>query len=424
MDSLPIWASFVILAALILSSGFFSASETSLMRLGHYRLRHLARGGHRGASIAEYLLKRPDRILGVILLGNNFLNIAASVVATELALRIGGNGIVGIATGLLTFAILVFAELAPKTLAALRPEPTAFTASYVLVVLQNVLYPIVWVLNTISNGLLRLLGMRFDKLEASGITPEEFRTMVVESGGMRVRRREMLLGALELEEATVEDIMVPRSRIEGIDLDEERAPLLEQLRATHFTHLPLYKEDIGNLLGMLHLPDLMSKLGAQPFDEALLRSLAREAHFVPEGTSLARALVNFQSDQADCALIVDEYGDILGLITLEDMLSVIAGGLSAGGSQQLGEVVHEQDGSFLVPGHVGLRTLNRRLGWTLPTDGPRTVNGLVLEQLQTLPHDGMRLDIDNQPVEIVETNPSGVALVRFAPPPEKDTNDE
>ncbi|MGH8272844.1 MAG: HlyC/CorC family transporter [Gammaproteobacteria bacterium] len=420
MNSLPTWAVFVILAGLILASGFFSASETSLMRLGRYRLRHLSRTGHRGARIAEYLLKRPDRILGVILLGNNFLNIAASVVATVLALRFGGGDAVGIATGILTFTILIFAELAPKTLAALRPEPTAFAVSYVLIVLQKLLYPIVWVLNTISNGLLWLLGLRMNHLEAAGITSEEFRTLVLESGSLRLRRQQMLLGVLELEEATVEDIMVPRSRIEGVDIAEPPAQVLAQLRASRYSHLPLYREGIEHLVGILHLPDLLPHLTADDFDAETLVALAREAHFVPESTSLARVLLNFQSERADCALVVDEYGDILGLLTLEDMLSVIAGGITSVGDENLGEIVRQADGAFLVPGHMSIRALNRSLGWHLPTDGPRTVNGLVLEQLQTLPHEGTRLTLGNHRGEIVATDRSGVASIRFEAPSPPD----
>jgi Mg2+/Co2+ transporter CorB len=423
VDSFPIWAFFVLLAALILTSGFFSASETSLMRLGRYRLRHLARTGHRGARIAEYLLTRPDRILGVILLGNNFLNIAASVVATELALRLGGNGAVGIATGILTFAVLIFAELAPKTLAALRPEPTAFATSYILVVLQKLLYPIVWVLNIISNGLLWLFGLRFENIEATGITPEEFRTLVVESGSLRLRRQQMLLGVLELEEATVEDVMVPRSRIEGVDIAEQPAAVLAELRASRHTHLPIYREDIDDVVGILHLPDLLPSLAAENLDAEALRALARAPHYVPEGTSLARVLVNFQREQAACALVVDEYGEILGLVTLADMLGVIAGGLGEAAGGSLGEIVRKSDGSLLVPGRIGIRALNRRLGWHLPTDGPRTLNGLVLEQLQSLPREGARLTLGDHRAIIVETDATGVASLRFEPPPREGTHD-
>ncbi|MGH8225208.1 MAG: HlyC/CorC family transporter [Gammaproteobacteria bacterium] len=413
MNNFPTWAFFAVLALLILLSAFFSASETGLMRLNRYRLRHLSRHGHRGARIAERLLERPDRILGVILLGNNFLNIAASAIATMLALRFGGDRAVAITTGILTFAILIFAEVAPKTLAALRPEPIAFGASYVLVALSKLLYPIVWLLNTISNGLLRLCGLRFDLGEEGGITLEELQTLVLESGNLLARRQKMLLGVLELEEATVEDVMVPRSRIEGIDLDANPARVLEQLRASRHDYLPLYRESIEDVVGVLHVADLLPVLADADFDASKLEALAHEPYFVPESTSLARQLINFQRGSAGCALVVDEYGDILGLLTREDVLTLIAGELSSAAKEHHGGILEEDDGALLIPGHIGVRTLNRRLGWHLPTGGPRTLNGLVLEQLEALPREGTQLAIGGHSAEIVETNASGVALLRF-----------
>ncbi|MDN5865511.1 MAG: CNNM domain-containing protein [Gammaproteobacteria bacterium] len=421
---MPTWAYFAIIIVLVLIAAFFSGSEIALMRVGNYRLRHLSRLGHRRARIAMKLLERPDRLLSLITVGINCVNLVASSLTTLLALRLGGERTVAIATGILTLVVLIIGEMVPKTLGVLKSEPIAFGASPILTVLLWLLYPVVWALNLCANGILRLFGLYRGTNEESGVTLDELRAMVLESGSLRVRRRHMLLGALELEEATVEDIMIPRGRIEGVDLSSSRATILEQLQSSHYTHLPLYDEDIGNLIGMLHLPDLLPRLADGQFDESLLRNLAREAHFIPESTSLARVLVNFQSEQADCALVVDEYGDILGLITLEDMLSVIAGGLSGSGAQNLGEIVRESDGSLLVPGHTGLRTLNRRLGWKLPTNGPRTVNGLVLEQLQSLPRDGTRLTLAGHPIQIIETNSSGVALIRFETPQEETKHRE
>jgi len=413
LDSLPTWAFFLILALLILSSAFFSASETALMRLSRYRLRHLARHGHRGAGLAERLLERPDRLLGVILLGNNALNLFASSVATLLALRFGGDRAVAIGTGILTFAILIFAEVAPKTLAVLKSEPIAFGAGYAFVVLLWVLYPIVWVLNLCANGLLRLFGLRADTPEEIGITRDELRTLVLESGNLLARRQQLLLGVLELEEARVEDVMVPRSRIEGIDITQDWETVLQRIRASRHTHLPLFRERIEDTVGMLHTRDLVTALAGEGLDAERLRKLAREPYFVPEGTSLARQLVNFRRLDLRCGLVVDEYGDILGLLTLEDVLREVAGELGSAGGDGLGDIVREDDGSLLVPGYLGVRTVNRRLGWHLATGGPRTINGLVLEQLETIPAPGTRLTIDGHRAEIVETSPSGVALVRF-----------
>ncbi len=416
-SNLPTWAFFAILAVLILASAFFSASETALMRLSRYRLRHLARHGHRGARIAARLLERPDRLLGVILLGNNFLNIVASSVTTIVALRLGGDRAVAIATGILTFAILIFAEVAPKTLAALKPERIALGSSYVFVGLLRFFYPIVWILNLCANGLLRLFGLHPESPGEAGITRDELHTLVMESGNLLARRQQLLLGVLELEEASVEDVMVARSRIEGVDLSQDWDTILRRLAESRHTHLPLYRERIEDTVGILHVQALVAALSAGDLDAARLRKLAREPYFVPEGTSLARQLVNFRRLNEGCGLVVDEYGDILGLLTLEDVLREVAGELGGAGREGRDEVVREPDGSLLIPGYMGVRTVNRRLGWHLPTSGPRTINGLVLEQLETIPAPGTHLTIGGHRAEIVETSPSGVVLVRFGQRP-------
>ncbi|MGH8426871.1 MAG: HlyC/CorC family transporter [Bryobacteraceae bacterium] len=415
MDTFPVWAYIVVLVLLILGSAFFSACETALMRLNRYRLKHLARAGHRGARIAARLLERPDRTLGVILLGNNTLNLYAASVASLLAIKLWGDNAIAIATGVLTFVILIFAEVAPKTLAALKPEPIAFGSSYIFIVLLKVFYPVVWVLNTISNGLLRLFGLHPEAPEEAHLSREELRTLVLESSTLLARRQQMLLGVLELEDAKVEDVMVPRSRIEGIDLTEDWDSILAKLRASRHAHLPLYRERIEDIVGILHVRDLLPPLTAGKLDADGLRALMREAQFVPEGTSLARQLVNFQREDMRCVLVVDEYGEILGLLTPEDVLQEVAGGLGESGGEGRGDIVHEPDGGLLVPGYVGVRTLNRRLGWRLSVSGPRTLNGLVLEKLENLPRKGIRLVLGGHRAEIVDIRASGIVLVRFEP---------
>ena len=416
MNTLPTWAFYPILAGLIMGSGFFSASETALMRLGRYRLRHLARHGHRGARLAERLLQRPDRVLGIILLGNNFLNILSSVVTTMLALRLGGDSTVAIATGILTFVMLIVAEIAPKTLAALKPERLAFGASYVLVVLLKVLYPFVWILNLCANGLLRLFGLRLGNVEDSGLTREELRSLVMESGMHQARRQQMLLGVLELEEATVEDVMVPRSQIEGIDIDQDKDAVRRQIAASRHSHLPLFRSRIEDTVGVLNMRELAVNLVETGFDPAQLQALSHETYFIPEGTTLARQLVNFRQRNQGWALVVDEYGDILGVLTLENVLQEIAGELSQVRQDEQDVIIREDDGSLLIPGYLGVKRVNKHLGWKLPTDGPRTLNGLVLEQLETMPESGARVDINGHRAEIVETNKSGVVLLRFDEP--------
>ncbi|MGA7965375.1 MAG: CNNM domain-containing protein, partial [Gammaproteobacteria bacterium] len=357
--------------------------------------------------------QRPDRILGIILLGNNFLNILSSVVTTMLALRLGGDSTVAIATGVLTFVMLIIAEIAPKTLAALKPERLAFGASYVLVILLKVLYPVVWFLNLCANGLLRLFGLRLDDVEESGLTRDELRTLVMESGMHQARRQQMLLGVLELEEATVEDVMVPRSRIEGIDIAQDGESVRRQLVASRHSRLPLYRSRIEDTVGVVHMRDLAVSLANGDFDPAHLEALSNEPYFVPEGTTLARQLVNFRQRNKRWALVVDEYGDILGVLTLEDVLQEIAGELSQVRKEEQEVIVRESGGSLLIPGYLGVRRVNKHLGWKLPIDGPRTLNGLVLEQLETMPESGAKVDINGHRGEIVETNESGVVMLRF-----------
>lgn len=383
------------------------------MRLGRYRLRHLARSGQAGAKLAEKLLERPDRLLGIILLGNNFLNIAASSLTTVLALKLGGDQTVAIATGILTFVILIFAEVAPKTLAALKPEPIAFASSYIFAILLKVLYPIVWLLNTIANGLLWAFGLRYDSLKDSTLSREELRTLVLESGNLATRRRQMLLGVLELEEATVEDVMLPRSRIEGIDLDQDWQTTTKQLQENKHDYLPLFRGGIDDTIGILHVRKLLSTALGKHLSPETLRAIADEPYFIPEGTTLARQLAQFQREKQHCGLVVDEYGDILGLLTLHDVLSDVAGELGNSASENQPKLRELADGSVIAPGYMSVREINRQLGWHLPVGGPRTLNGLVLEQLETIPSPGTTFKLGTHPAEVVEANVNGVTLLRF-----------
>ncbi|HEX5313937.1 MAG TPA: transporter associated domain-containing protein, partial [Gammaproteobacteria bacterium] len=284
------------------------------------------------------------------------------------------------------------------------------------VVLLKVFYPIVWVPNGISNALLRLAGLRPQTVEEARISRDELRTLVLHSSALVARRQQMLLGVLELEDARVEDVMVPRSRVEGINISADWDTILAQLRASRHGHLPLYRERIEDTVAMLYLRDLITPLTEGTLDAAKLRALAREPQFIPEGTSLARQLVNFQRENLRCVLVVDEYGEILGLVTPKDLLQEVAGGLGEAGGEGRGDIVQQADGSLLVPGYVGVRTLNRRLGWRLPVNGPRTLNGLVMEKLEDLPSKGVQLTLGGHRAEIVDTRASGTVLVRFDPP--------
>lgn len=322
----PLGLLFGVLAFLILLSAFFSGSETALMSINRYRLRHRARHGHRAARIAEALLARPDRLIGLILLGNNFANIMASSLVTVIAIRIGGQGAIAIGAGLLTLVILIFAEVAPKTMAALRPERVAFPAAFVYYGLLKVAYPLVWLVNLMANGVLRVLGVRIDQEGGSALSREELRTVVAEAGALLPgRNRDMLVSILDLEWVTVDDIMVPRSEIAGIDLEDDWDHIQEQLEESHHTRLVLYRGELDNTVGILHLRKIIADLANGELTVESLEKRARDAYFVPEGTPLHRQLMNFQRVRRRVALVVDEYGDIQGLVTMDDILEEIVG---------------------------------------------------------------------------------------------------
>ncbi|MGD8378530.1 MAG: HlyC/CorC family transporter [Gammaproteobacteria bacterium] len=420
MDEIPTSALFVALGFLIVLSAFFSGSETGLMTLNRYRLRHLSRAGHRGARIAERLLKRPDRLIGLVLLGNNFVNILASSLATLIALRLGGEGSLVAATLLLTLAILIFAEVTPKTLAALHPERVAFPAAYVYVPLMRVFYPLVWVVNGIANGLLRLARVPRDNGNGQSLSREELRTVVLEAGAMIPKRHQrMLLNILDLEDATVEDIMVPRNEVQGIDLDDDWDEILVQLNNSQHTRLPVFRDSIDNIVGILHLRKILRAASGGDLDRDSLQEAMQEPYFIPEGTSLQRQLLNFQASRRRIGLVVDEYGDIQGLVTLEDILEEVVGEFTTDPATNQRDIHDEGDGGYLVNGSINIRTLNRALNWQLPTDGPKTLNGLILEHLEAIPEPGTSVKLAGYPVEIIQTRGNAVKTARVRPPLEK-----
>jgi Mg2+/Co2+ transporter CorB len=416
LDDIPLGVLFGILIFLILLSAFFSGSETALMTLNRYRLRHLAKAKHPGAMRAARLLERTDRLIGLILLGNNFVNIVASSLATIIALRLGGEGAIAIAAGLLTLVVLIFAEVAPKTLAALHPEKIAFPAAFVYVPLLKVLYPLVWIVNTITNWLLKLMGVSPGGAATLSLSTEELRTVVNEAGAMIPHRHQkMLLSVLDLEKATVEDIMVPRNEITGIDIEDEWEEIERQLVTSSYTKLPVYRNSIENVIGFLYLRNVVHILTQREVDHDDLLKLVREAYFIPEGTPLNKQLLNFQREKRRIGLVVDEYGDILGLVTLEDILEEIVGEFTTDPSAMAKDVHPQEDGTYLVDGSAHVRELNRMLGWELPTTGPKTLNGLILEYMETIPEPGTSLLLAGYPVEIMQTKDNAVKTVRIQP---------
>ncbi len=416
MDDIPLSVLFGALIFLILLSGFFSGSETGLMTLNRYRLRHLSKAGHPGARRAARLLERPDRLIGIILLGNNFVNILASSLATIIALRLGGEGAIALAAGLLTLVILIFAEVAPKTLAALRPERVAFPASFVYGPLLRVLYPLVWGVNTLANWLLRLLKVRPEEATRLSLNQEELRTVVNEAGAMIPQRHQkMLLSVLDLEKVTVEDIMIPRNEIVGIDIEDEWEHIEHQLINSQYTKLPVYRTNIDDVLGFLYLRNVVHLITQEEFGKDDLLHIVREPYFIPEGTPLNKQLLNFQRQKRRVGLVVDEYGDIQGLVTLEDILEEIVGEFTTDPSALSKDVHPQEDGSYVVDGGTHIRDLNRMLQWELPTDGPKTINGLVLEHMEAIPEAGTSILIARYPVEILQTKDNAVKTVRIQP---------
>ncbi len=387
-----------------------------MMALNRYRLRHLTRRKHKGATRASKLLERPDRLIGLVLLGNNFANILASAIATVIAIQLLGEIGIAISAILLTLIILIFAEVAPKTVAALHPERIAFPMSYVLSPLLKLLYPLVWIVNVVANGFIRLLGISPEEVKETPLSREELRSIVRETGSMVSKRhKQMLISILDLDKAAVEDIMVPRNEVVGIDLDDDEDKIMETLINYRHTRLPVYRGDINNVVGILHsrkVPRLFADGETVSVDA--LKALLDEPYYVPGGTQLHTQLANFQRNKERVGLVVDEYGVIQGLITLEHILEEIVGEFTTDPQTYSRDIHPLEDGSYLVDGGANIRDLNRTLHWRLPTDGPKTLNGLVLERLESIPEPGTSLRIAGYTVEIVQTTRNAVKVARLS----------
>jgi Mg2+/Co2+ transporter CorB len=423
-DDVPIGLLVGLLIALLVMSAFFASTETALMSLNRYRLRHLSRSGQQSARLAEKLLQRPDRLIGLILLGNNLVNFAAAALATVIAIRLGGEHAIWIATIVLSVVVFIFCDLAPKTLAALNPNRFAFPAALVYYPLLKVAYPVVWAITLVANGLLRLLGVRPDEIASHSLSADELRTVVAEAGVMVPRRHQrMLLSILDLDAITVDDVMVPRQEIVGLDLDRSWEENLALIRDSQHNRLPVYREDIDNIQGVVTVLHLLPDLARGTLTQDGLLSRMREPYFVPEGTPLNKQLLNFQQHKRRSAFVVDEYGDIQGLITTQDIIREIVGELGTDPRPVDLGVTQESDRSYVVDASANVRQLNRLMNWNLPTDGPKTLNGLIVEQLETIPESGTGVTVADYPIEILDSSEHGIKRVRvFAPgsrPPPK-----
>jgi len=407
------------LAVMLLLSGFFSISETAMMALNRYRLRHLAKKGVRGARLTSQLLAQTDTLLGVILLGNNLLNAAAALLVGEITRRSLGDSelALAIATGSVTFAILVFAEITPKVVGATYPERIALPSSFVLKPLLRAFHPVVWFINLFVRSLLKLLRLEPDPDAGTPkLTPEELKTLVLEAGNFIPKKHQSILANLfDLEAITVDDVMVPRGQIEYIDLEAEDDLIRNQVATSYHTRLPLCRGSLDTVEGMLHVRTVLSRVHNGEITAAGLRQIMREPYYIPSGAPLLTQLQNFQESQTRMGLVVDEYGEIKGLVTLEDIVEEIIGEFTTQSPLAATEYVPQADGSWLVEGSSALRDLNRKLGLHLPLDGPRTLNGLILEYFQDIPEAGTSLKIADHPIEVVQTQDRVVKVIRVYP---------
>ncbi len=415
MIDIPLSVLIGALVFLIFASSFFSGSETGLMSLNRYRLRHLADQEHKGAKKALRLINQPERMIGLILLGNNFVNFFAAALANAIGYIMFGDVGVLISTVAMTFIVMIFAEVTPKTLAAIHPERFAFPAAHILLPLLKITYPAVWLINRTTHLIFRILGISKESATHS-LSSDELRIVVNEASAMIPQEHhQMLLSILDLEKVTVEDIMVPRNEIIGIDLQDDWITLQQQIINSQHTRLPVYEGNIDNLVGIVHVRNMINLFEKEDDQKDTLREIIREAYFVPITTSLNKQLLNFQAEKRRIAFVVNEYGDIQGLVTLEDILEEIVGEFTSDPSASVKDFHQQEDGSYLVDGSSTIRDLNRLLGWQLPTEGPKTLNGLIIEYLEHIPETGTSLLIADHPMEIVQSTKNAIKTVHVTP---------
>jgi Mg2+/Co2+ transporter CorB len=417
LDNISTEILFATLGILIIFSAYFSGSETGIMSLNRYRLRHLEKQNHSGAKRVSRLLARPDKLIGLILIGNNLVNIFATLITGIIAERLYGDTGIFYAGLLLTLIILIFAEVTPKTLAALYPEKIAFPSSIILSLLLKLLFPFVVAVNWITNGLLMLIGISPEQRQEHSLSSEELRTVVNESGAMLAKRdQNMLVGILDLDKVTVEDIMIPRNELVGIDINDDWKKIQKKLAQSNHTRVLLYRDNMDDVVGYIHLRDALKLLFKNQFTKTTLIRAVKELYFIPEGTTLNVQLLKFQHAKERLGLVVDEYGDIQGLVTLEDILEEVVGDFTTTMERTTSEEVHLQpDGSYLVDGSATVRDINKEMTWFFPTDGPKTLNGLIIEYLEDIPEANLSVRIAGYPLEIVEVSDNMIKTVRILP---------
>ena len=414
MDDPSLGLLFGSIILLVILSAYFSGSETAMMALNRYRLKHLANDGHRGAIQASKLLERPDRLLGVILIGNNLVNFSAASLATVIAIELFGESGVAIAPVVCTLVFLIFSEVAPKTISAAYPEKIALPSSYILRFLLWILFPLVWMVNGSANAMLKLIGIHGENALNDELSAEELRTVVYEGAKLADHPQNMMLGVLDLANVSVEDIMVPRTEIFGIDIEDDIDEIIAQIKSSQHTRLPVFKEDIDRVIGVLHLRDTAKFLTDAEISKAAILQVTEEPYFVPENTPLQTQLVNFQKHKERLALVVDEYGEIKGIIAIEDILEEIVGEFTTDLANTNVDIHPQEEGIFLIEGSTHLRLINRQLGWTLPQDGPKTLSGLIIEAMETIPEFNVCTVIENYRIEVVQIQDNMIKTARVS----------
>ena len=411
MSEIPLWILLAAIAFLVLMSAFFSGSETSMMAINRYRLKHLVKEKNKSAKRVAKLIERTDRLLGVILIGNNFTHTLSTALATVVAIRIWSDSAVLAVTVFMTIIMIIFAEVMPKTIAALKPESIAFPSSYLLKPLSKVLSPLITLVSFVSNGVTKLIGIDLDSADKDELRPEELRTLL-QTSGVPKRQEEMLMGIFDMDYLSVNDVMIPKNEIVGIDLNDDIEQVLEQLQKIDFTYIPCFEDSIDNIQGFLSLNKKADFLGNNIQSKEMLKAGLQEPLFVPENTPLYKQLANFQSSGRRVGLIVDEYGDIEGIITLRSILEIIVGEIATESIEKM-DIMPQADGTYLIEGGMMIRDLNKRLEWELPTEGPKTLSGLILEEIQTIPDTNIGLTIEGYRIETVLIKDNVIKLAKL-----------
>ena len=422
MNEIPLWILLGSIGFLVLMSAFFSGSETSMMAINRYRLKHLVKEKNKSARRVSKLLESTDRLLGVILIGNNFTHTLSTALATVVAIRLWTDSAVLAVTVFMTIIMIIFAEVMPKTIAALKPESIAFPASYVLKPLSKILSPLITMVSFVSNNFAKLIGINLDDVDKDELKPEELRTLL-QSTGVPKRQEEMLMGIFDMDYLSVNDVMIPKNEIIGINLNDNIEEILEQLQEIDFTYIPCYEDSIDNIQGFLSVHKKADFLGNRSQSKQSLKAELREPLFVPENTPLYKQLANFQSSGRRVGLIVDEYGDIEGIITLRAILEIIVGEITTETMEKM-DIMPQADGSFLVEGGMMVREVNRRLKFELPTEGPKTLSGLILEEVQTIPETNIGLTINGYRIETVLIKDNVIKLAKLGKENNIDETDE